>query len=204
MRAAAAARMQGNSTGAQPGADPCKPPAGTAVIIPWHVLSSINCQKIVIVRSLRVRNVSELQLGMYMRQGIVHLRRCSGFSHMNAQVGSYVPMSLRVCAAMPNWAMSAGAGAGAASTGLPGNIPVQPGVTDLARNAAIVNANVASNLAALGMAADVPGVRAGECPSFIPLIRLVKGLFGVCDCDTYTITGLCPFLHAASLRGSFI
>lgn len=73
---------------------------------------------------------------------------------------------------LPAAGAHAGAAAGAASTGLPGNVPVQPGVTDLARNAAIVNANVASNLAALGMAADVPGVRAGESSSFALLLPM--------------------------------
>ena len=56
-------------------------------------------------------------------------------------------------------------------------------MNDLARDAAVANANLASNLAALGTPADVPGVRAGT---------IIHGLM--------QLAGSCQALHLVILE----
>ena len=58
-------------------------------------------------------------------------------------------------------AASLPAAGGAANVG-PGTVPGQPGLADLANNAAAVNAQVAAKLEALGKPAAVPGGRPGR------------------------------------------
>ena len=91
----------------------------------------------------------------------------AGGANVGAQAGTVgagaVPATGFNSGAQPELdrAASLPAAGGAATVG-PGTVPGQPGVADLANNAAATNAQVAAKLAALGKPAAVPGGRPGR------------------------------------------